>query len=164
MREYSNGLGPEPKRRIRISNKIDALEVKHKCILLVDDDIELNSDIINRLYKEHKENSLRVIGTEGVKLNPLIKEVKPYDFQEGYVDVVYGRVMMIPKQLVNLFWENESVLDSYKDKSIPPWNGFDIFLSQSLHLNMDLVIMLLNQNKVIIILINHLVKFMDKLD
>tara|TARA_B100002019_G_scaffold280803_1_gene284142 strand:+ start:939 stop:1655 length:717 start_codon:yes stop_codon:yes gene_type:complete len=106
-----------------------ALEVKHKCILLVDDDIELNSDIINRLYKEHKENSLRVIGTEGVKLNPLIKEVKPYDFQEDYVDVVYGRVIMIPKQLVDLFWKNESVLDSYKDKSIPPWNGFDILLS-----------------------------------
>ena len=46
-------------------------------------------------------------------------------FQEGYVDVVYGRVMMIPKQLVDLFWENESVLDSYKDKSY--------------HLGMDLI-------------------------
>ena len=113
-----------------LATRLDAAqEVKHNCVLLVDDDIELNSNIINRLHKEFQDNSLRIIGTEGVKLDPLIKQVKPYDFQEGYVDVVYGRVMMIPKQLVNLFWENESVLDSYKDKSVPPWNGFDIFLS-----------------------------------
>ena len=104
---------------------INALRAKNDNIIIMDDDINISENELNKLICEYKKDENRIVGTWGRNIR------NGYNFQGCYnnVDVVLTKLLVCKKKLFNLFFICKPLIEDIYKTGIPYGNGEDIFFS-----------------------------------
>ncbi len=104
---------------------INALRAKNDNIIIMDDDIDISENELNRLIDEYKKNQNRIVGNWGRNIR------NGYNVNHVYnnVDVVLTKLLICKKKLFNLFFICKPLIENIYKTGIPYGNGEDIFFS-----------------------------------
>lgn len=112
---------------------INGLRAKNNDIIIIDDDININENELNKLISEYENNKNRIVGCVGRNMN------NGYSFKDCYgdVDIVLTKLIIFQKKLCSLFFICKPLIEDLYKNGVPYGNGEDIFFSyiSSLYFN-----------------------------
>lgn len=102
-------------------------QAKNNHVVLVDDDQELTSDALDKLFDEFQTDPRRIVGRYGRGFT----EFSGYRTTDllGRVEVVLTKLLVLEKQVCQTFIQYQSVVEDLVQFSTPLWNGEDIFVN-----------------------------------
>ena len=104
---------------------INALRGKNDNIIIMDDDVEISENELNKLIDEYKKNDNRIVGKWGRNIG------NGYNFHDHYndVDVVLTKLFVCKKHLFKLFFICKPLIEDIYKTGVPYGNGEDIVFS-----------------------------------
>ena len=104
---------------------ICGLRAKNDNIIIIDDDIYIEEEELNKLITEYNNNHKRIIGCFGRNI------YKGYACKNEFdeVDIVLTKLLLCQKKLCSLFFICKTLIENIYKKGIPYGNGEDIFFS-----------------------------------
>ena len=130
--------GPQhPKIKFRsdyIINDVFGLELrfiagmyaKNPNLIMMDDDILMSEENLDRLIKIYETDPHRVVGIYGRKTHN--NEYMPQNIH-GLVDIVLTRIMILPRRLCSIYFTVKPIVADVFEEGKPRGNGEDILLS-----------------------------------
>lgn len=109
-----------------------AQAVENQLVMIVDDDMELDSTGVSELVLEMEKNSKRIVGHYGRAYNHWdVFGRHGYSTWNVYgnVEVVLTKVMILERAVCTEFGKYRGIVDDMVQESTPKWNGEDIFVN-----------------------------------
>lgn len=106
--------------------------VENELVMIVDDDMELDSTGVSELVLEMEKNSKRIVGHYGRAYNHWdVFGRHGYSTWNVYgnVEVVLTKVMILERSVCKEFGKYRGIVDDLVQESTPKWNGEDIFVN-----------------------------------
>jgi hypothetical protein len=120
-------------------NSIYSLDLRFICglratnenIIIIDDDILITENELNKLILEYNSNPNRIVGTFGRNINKGNAFKPAYWIKDEYgeVDIVLTKLLICNKKLCSLFFICKPLIEHIYKKGKPYGNGEDIFFS-----------------------------------
>jgi hypothetical protein len=106
---------------------ICGLRAKNENIIIIDDDIYIEENELNKIIAEYNKNSNRIVGNYGRNFD----KDKGYIVRNAYkdVDVILTKLLICKKKLCNLFFICKPLIEHIYKEGKPYGNGEDIFFS-----------------------------------
>lgn len=104
---------------------VNALRANNDNVIIMDDDLLIAENELNKLIDEFKKNPKRIVGKWGRNIE------NEYNLRNCYnsVDVVLTKLLICRKKLFNLFFICKPLVEEIYKTGVPYGNGEDIFLS-----------------------------------